>query len=545
LKIREAIADALAGEGASVLFALMGDANQDLIVDLAERHGLRVVHGRHEQGVAGMADGYARFSGQPGYATVTQGPGLTNAATSLTVAQRHGSPVLMLAGDAPLGDAHNPQWFDQAELGRITTRSTGRLESAHHLDDVLAAAFGAVRRGHAHLLNLPADVQQAELPDGWAYAPRYALPQHVCPDPQLAGTAADLLAGARQPAILAGRGAIEAGSALAALGELLAAPLATTLLAKGLFRGHPLDAGVCGGLGDGRALRALDQCDVVLAAGASLNQWTTHFGSALDGRRVIQVDADLSAFGAYRHVDVALHGDAAGSVSALTALIRQRQDDPAPLRGDLRAILADNSPADPSPYLDTEYALDPRHALAALDSLLPARRNIVIGGGHSAQIACMMLPASGPADWTCTSVDFAALGQSLPVALGACFARPGERVYLVTADGELMMGLAEFDTAIRYRLPLTVIVLNDRAFGQERHNLAGKGLPLTYAEHPAPDLAALAAAFGARGYRVGNADQLDVLGKALTEADGTVLIDVAVNPEYLNPVSRDIASHLG
>jgi acetolactate synthase I/II/III large subunit len=545
MKIREAIADALAGEGASVLFALMGDANQDLIVDLGERHGLTVVHGRHEQGVAGMADGYARFSGQPGYATVTQGPGLTNAATSLTVAQRHGSPVLMLAGDAPLGDAHNPQWFDQTALGRITTVSTGRLESPRHVDDVLAAAFGAVRCGHAHLLNLPADVQQAELRAAWAYAPRYARPQRSGADARLAATAADVLADARQPAILAGRGAIEAGQELAALGELLAAPLATTLLAKGLFRGHPLDAGVCGGLGDGRALQALDRCDVVLAVGASLNQWTTHFGSALDNRKVIQVDADLPAFGAYHRADVALHGDASATVSALTALIRQRRDSPAPLSNELRAILADGSPADPSPYLDTERALDPRHALTALDALLPAKRNIVIGGGHSAQVACQVLPASGPADWTCTSVDFGALGQALPVALGACFARPGERVYLITADGELMMSLAEFDTAIRYRLPLTVIVLNDQAFGQERHNLAHKGLPLAYAEHPAPDLAALAAVFGARGYHIGNASQLDVLPKALAETDSTVLVDIAVNPDYLNPASRDIASHLG
>jgi acetolactate synthase I/II/III large subunit len=545
VKIREAVADAVAGEGASVLFALMGDANQDLIVDLGERHGLTIVHGRHEQGVAGMADGYARFSGRPGYATVTQGPGLTNAATSLTVAQRHGSPVLMLAGDAPLGGTQNPQWFDQAALGRITTVSTGRVESARHLDDVLAAGFGAVRRGHAHLLNLPADVQQSELGADWAYAPRYARPQHVGAEPRLVGTAADLLAAARQPAILAGRGALEAGPALAALGELLAAPLATTLLAKGLFRGHSLDVGVCGGLGDGRALRALEHCDVVLAVGAGLNLWTTHFGSALDGRTVIQVDADLSAFGAWRPVDVALHGDASATVSALTALIRQARPDPAPLSGQLRAVLVDDSPADPSPYLDTDHGLDPRHTLAELDRLLPARRNIVIGGGHSGQVACQVLPASGPADWTCTSVDFGALGQALPVALGGCFARPGERVHLVTADGELMMSLAEFDTAIRYRLPLTVIVLNDQAFGQERHNLVRKSQPTTYAEHPAPDLTALAAAFGARGYRVGHAGELDVLGKALSEADGTVLVDVATNPDYLNPASRDIAGHLG
>ena len=94
MKLREALADALVAEGVELLFALMGDANLELICDVGERCGVPVVFGRHEQGVVGMADGYARFSGQPGVATVTQGPGLTNAATSLVVAARRRSPTL-------------------------------------------------------------------------------------------------------------------------------------------------------------------------------------------------------------------------------------------------------------------------------------------------------------------------------------------------------------------------------------------------------------------------------------------------------------------
>jgi acetolactate synthase I/II/III large subunit len=105
-----------------------------------------------------------------------------------------------------------------------------------------------------------------------------------------------------------------------------------------------------------------------------------------------------------------------------------------------------------------------------------------VGGGHAAIVASQLLPASSAADWACTSTDFAAIGQSLPIALGACFARPGRRVFLVTGDGDLMMGLSEFDTAVRYGLALTIVVLNDRAFGQQRHNLARRGLPLSYAE---------------------------------------------------------------
>jgi thiamine pyrophosphate-dependent acetolactate synthase large subunit-like protein len=209
------------------------------------------------------------------------------------------------------------------------------------------------------------------------------------------------------------------------------------------------------------------------------------------------------------------------------------------------SILECLGPLDSSPYLDTEFSVDPRHALADIDRLLPAHRKVVIDGGHAAQVACQSLRASSPRDWTCTSIDFGAIGQGLSVAIGGCFARPGERITHVTADGALMMGLAEFDTAVRYSLPLTVVVLNDQSMGQERHNLIRKGIPASYADYPSPDLVALAGAYGATGYRIENPDQLDRLPAALAHDAGVVVVDIRINGDYLNPASRDIAQHLG
>jgi acetolactate synthase-1/2/3 large subunit len=108
MKVLEAIAAAIAAEGIDHLFAVMGDANQDVIVELCEKHGLKFVHAHHEGSAVGMADGYARFSGKIGLATTTQGPGYTNATTSLVLARLHRSPVLMLAGHASLRDPYNP-----------------------------------------------------------------------------------------------------------------------------------------------------------------------------------------------------------------------------------------------------------------------------------------------------------------------------------------------------------------------------------------------------------------------------------------------------
>jgi acetolactate synthase I/II/III large subunit len=546
MKIRQGVADALVAEGVDVVFALMGDANQDLICDLGERCGVRIVHGRHEQGVVGMADGYARFSGRPGVATVTQGPGLTNAGTSLVVANRRHVPVLLLAGDASLGDLHNPQLFDQKTFAQLTAGNEATVDSGRGLAENLARAFEGLRSQRPFVLNLPANVQESDLPEELRYQP-YAPPaQGPRADRTLIADAVRALLGARQPAILAGRGAVvsNAGAALRVLGEELHAPLMTTLLANGLFAGHPLDAGVCGGLGDGRAMRALEHCDLVLAVGAELNQWTTHFGEALAERQLIHIDTDPAAFGVHRRPDVALLGDATATVEAITEHVRALPGVPRRPDAEQMSSLDRSQPLDSTPYLDTDHSIDPRHVLSELDRLLPADRLVVVGGGHVAQVACQTLHASSPRDWTCTSIDFGALGQGLSVAIGACFARPDERVTHVTADGDFMMGLAEFDTATRYSLPLTIFVLNDQSMGQERHNLVRKGIPTSYADYPSPNFVALASAFGATGHRIDAPEQLDQLPAILAHDKGVVLIDVRINGDYLNPASRDIAQHL-
>jgi len=547
MKLREALADALVGEDVEVLFAVMGDANLDLICDLGERCGMRVVLGRHEQGAVAMADGYARFAGRPGVATVTQGPGLTNAATSIVVAERRCSSVLLLAGDAPVGDLHNPQLFDQASFGRLVSGSSARVEAPGSFSELLAEAFLTVRSDRPFVLNLPSDVQNVELDEGWFYERGYAVAQPVVAEMAALDSAAAMLAEAVQPAVLAGRGAVAsgAGPVLCELAELLAAPLSTTLLANGLFAGHPLCAGVCGGLGDGRALDALERADVVVAVGASLNQWTTHFGSALAGRRLIQIDTDPRGFIHSQRPDLALAGDAAANATALTERIRARAAGPRKVQPQLQRILDRTDPRDPTPYLDTDHSVDPRHLLDDLDRALPEQRSVVIGGGHCAQVACFSIRSSSPRDWTCTSIDFGALGQGLPVAVGACFARPRRRITHITGDGDLMMGLSELDTAIRYSLPLTIFVLNDQSMGQERHNLARGNLPTRYADYPSPDFSQLARTLGATGYRINNPGELDQIPQTLQDHDGVVIVDARINGEYLNPVSREIADHLG
>jgi acetolactate synthase-1/2/3 large subunit len=544
MKVRQGISDALVAEGVEVVFGLMGDGNLELICDLAERCGVEIVLGRHEQGVVAMADGYARATGKLAVATVTQGPGLTNTSTSLVVAERRRCPVLLLAGEAPLGATANPQWLDQGAAARSLVTTVARVESVASLGECLATAFTALHGGRPCVLNLPDDVQGMELPEGWQYRRRFVQPQPTRPAAPVIDAVVTRLSQAKRPALLGGLGAVKgkAGPAMRRIADLLDAPLMTTLLANGLFAGHALDMGICGGLGDGRALRELVDCDVLLAVGASLNQWTTHFDSALKDLDVIQVDNDACALRVANGTDyLAVQGDAGATCAELIETLEHRIANRKVTEPRKHAAL---EPRDERPYEDTEYTIDPRHVLAEIDGRLPEARRVVVGGGHVAQVACFMLPASAPEDWTCTSVDFGAIGQGLAVAIGACFADRSRRVYHITGDGDFMMGLAELDTAVRHALSLTVLVLNDQGMGQERHNLVRAEFPAAYADYTSIDLAKLGDAFGATGYRIDGPQDLPRVQRAVSDHTGVVVVDVRVNGHYLNPVSKEIAEKL-
>jgi acetolactate synthase-1/2/3 large subunit len=553
MKVFQKIADAIKEEGVDVAFALMGDANQNLIVDLAERCGVRVVNFRHEQNAVAAADGYARFSDNKiGVALVTMGPGLTNAATSLAAARAHRSPILVLAGAASVGELQNPQRFDQAAFSQLLAGAGAVLESPDSLRLQLDHAFGRVRRGSGpFVLNLPGNIQDEDAPKGFKYQPSYAGYQATVPTADALLKAAQTLARARCPGILAGRGAVRAraAEAISELANYLHAPISTTLPAKGFCSEHPLWTGVSGGLGEGVSLPIFAACDVLLVVGASLNLWTTHSGNLLQGKTVVQVDSDLEAFGRYSHADLMVQGDARATSRALLDALRNDARTPQEENQSLIKTITKRWEVHREP-IDYETAedgsIDPRQAIRDLDRLLPQDRLVVAGGGHAGYLVCQLLTVRSPFNWNYT-IDFGALGQSLGTAIGAALARPKQRVYHLTTDGEFMMNLADFHTAVNCKLPITVVVLNDQGFGQERHDLEHKKLPIKYAMQPSPDFAKLAEGFDARGFRFNTPKSLAGLEFALQNAeqvDGPTVIDIRINGSYESPVSQEIAKAL-
>ncbi|PRH79995.1 hypothetical protein C6N75_06650 [Streptomyces solincola] len=446
--VREVVADSLAASQVSTVFALMGAANQELMCDLSERHGIRLVHGRHESGTVGMADGYSRFSGTLGVATVTSGPGVTNTATALAVARAHATPVLLLAGDSPRGDVRNPQYLEQQSFTRLCGGASGYVGDPGVMSRLLGDAGRTLASDAPYTLNMPVDVQESTTDaDPVRFTPTRGQGTDLLGDPghardgDLVRDTARLLLAAARPVVLAGRGALRAERPVSALADLLGAPVVTTLRAAGFLADHPLWAGVCGPMGDGRSHKILAEADLVLVLGSSLHPLAT-WALRVRSPRPALVRVDTAEPSGDLPCGTYLRGDVE---SVADTLVRQ-----------LSALLPGGRPRPVLPACDDAFVhrsvssgVHVRDALDTLRTHLPAQRLMVIGGGHAALSACQAIPPTGRRDFTCVSTDFGAIGQALPVAIGACFARPGERVHHITADGELMMSLAELHTAVR------------------------------------------------------------------------------------------------
>jgi len=345
--------------------------------------------------------------------------------------------------------------------------------------------------------------------------------------------AADLLAGCERPLSVAGRGAVRAGAgpAIRALAARIGALLSTTAPAKGLFSGDPFAVGIAGGFATRLGAELMARADVVLAFGASLNDWTTRAGGLYPASaRVVHCDVNQAAIGALARADLALVGDAAASAAALVAELSARDHTRTGFRTpDVARALGRHRPRDEiEDGAGDSGRCDPRLVMLALDDVLPLERTVTVDSGHFMGFPSTFLRVPDAAGWVFAQ-GFQSVGLGLGNAIGACLARPDRAAVLVVGDGGLMMALGDLETAVRRRVPLLVVVLNDAAFGAEVHALHALGLPTGHAHFGDPDFAAIAAALGARSATVREAGDLDQIRSWLAEPDGPFVVDCKVD----------------
>lgn len=548
----------LEAHGVRHIFGLCGDTTLPLYDALARLdHGMTHFLTRDERHAAYMADGYARVTGRPGICEGPSGGGATYILPGLVEANESSIPVLALTTDVATTAAgrYPLTELDQTALFRPVTKWNAALDNAARLPAQIRAAFRAMttgRPGAVHL-SLPFDTQKGEVPAAEIWAdPRHASfpAERTAPDPAAIRAAADVLAQAGCAVAICGGGPVIAGAeaALARIAELLDLPVATTVSGQGaLAETDPRAVGVVGSNGGLPATRAvIDAADVIMFIGCRAGSVTTErWRSPPAGRRVIHIDSDPMVIGANYATEVAICADARLALEALADELAARGTLPGQ-RGAARAAAAWTAKlADFAPLAAShERPIRPEAVIAALMDALPPDATIVADPGTPCPYvsAHYRMPRAGR--HFISNRAHGALGYALAAAMGAQVGRPDVPALALMGDGSFGFCCGEFETLVRYRIPVKALVFSNATYGWIKAG-QNSGFDKRYynVDFGRTDHAAVARAFGVRAWTVDDpADLRRVIGEWLA-FEGPALIDVIAQPlhEAAAPVSEWIA----
>jgi acetolactate synthase-1/2/3 large subunit len=544
-KVYQALTDVLVDLGTRAVFGLVGADTVGFVTDVAGRGGIRYFGSRHENTAVGMADGYSWATGEVGFCTVTRGAGLLNSALAARTASRSHRRVVIVTGDVEVegGDweydyksLHHGPLAGALGLAYFAPREAGQVVQG--FQEAIAAANG----GHTALLSIPSDVLNGPIPEPGAptaVGQPEALQSRELPLPttEQLREIVHLIDHSSRPLIVAGRGAVAPAARLAleALAERTGALLGTTLPARELFRGNPYNLGIVGGYASDPAIPLLAQVDLALVFGASLTPWTTAGRTLFGGGKipVVHVDTDTAKVGANFPTRIPVAADAGETARRLLDLLPVRENPkPFHLPGVLAAL---RQPLYLGADESTTDELDPRTVAVVLDELLPEDRVVVLDAGRHTTSAARFLRVPGR-DYFRLTVDAGGIGQGLGIALGAQLGRPQLPTVLFVGDGGMSMTMQELETVVRHDVPLTVIVMNDRAYGAELTHCAARGLPLDCAKLPEINFAAVAHSLGMEAATVRTVEQLRSHGARLSQPRAPLLLDCRIRQDL--PVRR-------
>jgi len=535
------IVECLKKEGVDTLFNYPGGAVLPLFDELGSAP-FRQVLVRHEQAAVHAADGYARASGKVGVVVVTSGPGATNTVTGIATAYMDSIPIVILTGQIPTSLIGNDA-FQEADIVGITrpcTKHNYLVKEIKDLSRILKEAFYIARSGRPGpvLIDLPKDilVDSAE----FKYPEKISIRGYR---PTLEGhpgqiqRAIHLILKSKRPLLYVGGGIISSNASkeLFHLSEKLSIPVTMTLMGLGGFPGnHSLSLGMLGMHGTYRANMAVMESDLLIAVGARFDDRVTgKLESFAPQAKVIHIDIDPTSISKNVRVDLPIVGDCKRILSKILSLLEKEETHS--FREGLhkwhRQI--ENWKAIYDMNYQQEQIIKPQYVIEKMDELTGGEAILTTEVGQNQMWAAQYYKYLKPRTFL-TSGGLGTMGYGLPAAIGAQVAFPNRLVIGISGDGSFQMNSQELATAVQYRLPIKVAILNNGYLGmirQWQEFFYGKRYASSSLEGVSPDFVKLAEAYGAVGLRATKPEEvIPVLKKAFSIPE-PVVIDFVIDPE--------------
>ncbi|MES2993187.1 MAG: sulfoacetaldehyde acetyltransferase [Pseudomonadota bacterium] len=564
----EAFVETMVANGVTDMFGIMGSAFMDAM-DIFAPAGIRLIPVVHEQGAGHMADGYARVSGRHGVVIGQNGPGISNCVTAIAAAYWAHSPVVMITpetGTMGMG-LGGFQEANQLPMFQEFTKYQGHVNNPKRMAEYTARCFDrAISEMGPTQLNIPRDYFYGEIT---CEIPKPMRVERGAGGENSLNAAAELLANAKFPVVLAGGGVVmgDAVEECKALAERLGAPVVTGYLRNDAFpASHPLWAGPLGYQGSKAAMKLIAQADVVIALGSRMGPFGTLPQHGMDywpkDAKIIQVEADHTNLGLVKKITVGIHGDAKAAAKALTARLEGKT-----LACDAtKAARAETIKSEKAAWekeLDEwtherdAFSLDmieeqskepgnwlhPRQVLRELEKAMPPRAMVSTDIGNINSVANSYLRFEEPRSFF-APMSFGNCGYALPTIIGAKCAAMDRPAISYAGDGAWGMSMSELMTCVRHNIPVTSIVFHNRQWGAEKKNQVDfYNRRFVAGELDNTSFAGIAIAMGAEGVVI---DKLEDVGPALKKAidaqmkEGkTTVIEIMCTRELGDPFRRD------
>lgn len=539
----EILIECLKREGVKTIFALPGGVVLKIFDMLHQQKDIEVVLTRHEQGAGHMAEGYAKATGKAGVCLVTSGPGLTNVLTALADAYMDSVPLVCFSGQVPTSLIGNDafQEADNMGLSRPCTKYNFLVKDVKDLAMTIKEAFYIATTGRPGpvLVDIPKDVSMDT--SEFTYPSSVSIRSY---NPVYEGNkwqikqAAEAMTKAKKPVLYVGGGVIFSGASqeLMELAELTHMPVDMTLMGLGAFPGeHPQSMGMLGMHGTYWANMVMHYSDLVVAIGARFDDRVTGKVSEFcPHAKVIHIDIDPTSIRKNVNVDIPIVGDCKTVLRELIQILR------ATVNGDQKELrkawwnqIREWQQANPLVYQqDADGPIKPQHVIRRLYELTKDRDPIVSTDvGQHQMWAAQYFKLAKPNRWL-TSGGLGTMGFGFPAAMGAQAAFPGRLVLCIAGDGSIQMNMQEMATAVVHKLPVKIIVINNRFHGMVRQwqDLFYEGRYASSYLETTPDFVKLAEAYGAVGLRASKPSEIDAVLKEAIAVNKPVIVDVPTYP---------------